>query len=647
MTMNSRVRDVYTFIRESILNLLPREAVVTRIEFEGPEISIYVKNPAIIIERPDLIRTLAKTIKKRVVLRTDPSIRKPKEETKRIIHEIVPKDAEIVSIEFDEILGEVVIKAKKPGKVIGKGGSLLRRLLVETGWRPVVERAPPRQSKMLENILAHLITESDYRLKALRNIGQRIHRNLIFKDNYVRITALGGFREVGRSAILVETAESRILLDAGVNVGTSDPRKAFPRFDLEELKPEELDAVIITHAHLDHCGFLPLLFKYGYEGPVYVTRPTRDLMALLQLDYLDVAKREGHTLPYGIKEVKKMLLHVIPLQYNEVTDIAPDVRLTLYNAGHILGSAIVHLHIGDGLHNIVYTGDFKYAKTKLLDKANDTFPRVETLIMESTYGSEDMPPRDEAEKQLIEIVKRTVERGGKVLIPVLSVGRSQEIMLVLRDAMERKLLPEIPVWIEGMIDEVTAIHTAYPELLSRELKERIYRGEDPFSQDYFKVVPERSARKDIVEGDPCVIMATSGMLTGGPAVEYLKLLAPDPKNSLIFVSYQVEGTLGRKIRDGAREIPLTTPDGRVELLKINMEVYSIEGFSGHSDRRQLLSFLSNMRPKPKRIILCHGEAERSLSLANTIMRNRRRLRLPSDVEVIVPSLLDSLALHAP
>ncbi len=636
--------DVRALIRETILKMIPKAAVVTRIEFEGPEIAVYVKRPELVMENGELIKNLAKKIKKRIVIRTDPLYRKSKRETIEIIKSLVPKEAGIKEIEFDDVMGDVIIKAEKPGLAIGKGGALKRKILAQTGWRAQIVRAPPLKSRILDAILSYLVEQNEYRQRFLRRIGERIHRTVLFKSGRIRVIALGGFMEVGRSAILVETPESKILLDLGINPGASSPPHMFPQLDLDEVRIEELDAVIVTHAHLDHCGLVPLLFKYGYEGPIYTTRATRDLMALMQLDYLDVAKREGKYLPYSDKEVKRALLHTITLDYNEVTDIAPDVRLTFYNSGHILGAAMVHLHIGEGMHNIVYTSDFKYGLTRLLEPANSTFPRVETLIMEATYGAQDQPSRIEAEKQLIEIVKKTIERGGKVLIPVFSVGRGQEIMLVLNYAIKNNMLKEIPIYVEGMIDEVTALHTAYPELLSKEVRSQIYRNENPFTADYFKRIEGREARKDIVEGEPCVILATSGMLTGGPAVEYLKLLAHDPKNSLIFVSYQVEGTLGRKIKDGARSIPMITEDGRIEMLKINMGVYSIEGFSGHSDRRQLLKFLANIQPKPRKIILCHGEPSSIMALANTIRKIKTALNLPLDVEVITPLVPESVRL---
>ncbi|MCS7099834.1 MAG: beta-CASP ribonuclease aCPSF1, partial [Sulfolobales archaeon] len=500
------------------------------------------------------------------------------------------------------------------------------------------------KSLILEAELSYVIRQSAERLEFLRSVGERIHREVIFRDNYVRITALGGFMEVGRSSILVETSESKILLDFGLNPGTSLLKSFAPRIDAIGIKPEEIDAVVVTHAHLDHAGLVPYLFKYGYRGPVYMTQATRDLMVLLEKDLLELTKREGRSLPFESRHVQDALLHTVTLRYGEVTDIAPDVRLTLYNAGHILGSAIAHLHVGNGLHNVVYTGDFKYEKTKLLDRANNVFPRVDTLIIEGTYGGTVQPSREESAEKLVEVIKKTIERRGKVLIPSLAIGRSQEVLLIIADAMRAGKLPEVPVFIDGMINEVTAIHTAYPELLSRELRTRIYSSENPFIHPSFVVVGGGTARSEIVEsGDPCVILATSGMLNGGPAVEYFRLMAENPSNSIIFVNYQVEGTLGRKILDGAREAHILVGD-KIELVKVAMEVHSIEGFSGHSDKAQIIRYLGEIETKPKRIVVNHGEPAALESLRSTIVKKAREIGLPPNVEVSVPRILDSLAL---
>ncbi len=631
-----------------ILEEIPPDLMLTNIEFEGPEIVIYVRNRKAIAKYLDLVKNIAKKVRKRVVLRADPDVRLPPEEAKKKILEIVPKDAGVDpnGIVFDHTLGEVWIKAEKPGLIVGRGSYIRHYILAETGWRPEPQRASPLESKVLKVVMTNLLNQSDYRLKFLRMIGERIHRDVVFKNNYVRVTALGGFMEVGRSAILVETRESRVLVDFGINVGAgSDYNRAYPFIDIDQLRLSELDAVIISHAHLDHIGLAPLLYKYGYRGPVYVTKPTRELMVIMIKDLIEVTQREGKYLPYTEKDLMTAILHTIPLEYNEVTDVAPDIKVTMYNAGHILGSAIVHLHIGMGLHNIVYTGDFKYAPTRLLDRANDKFPRVETLIMESTYGATKQQSRREAEAELINIVKRTIERNGIVLIPVFAVGRGQEIMLVLNDAINKGLLPRVDVFIEGLVNEVTAIHTQYPEYLNRNIKEMIYRGENPFVADYFHIIEGATARPDIVETRPSIIIATSGMLTGGPAVEYLKLIASDPRNSLVFVGYQAEGTLGRRIKDGMREIH-TVVDNKVEIIRINLEVYSVEGFSGHSDQSELLRYVRNINPKPRNIVLNHGEPAAIMTLARLVSR---LVRNPStgygaNVSIFTPSILDSINL---
>jgi len=635
-------------ILEEIYKNIPSEAGLTKIEFEGPEIVIYLRDVKSVLEKEELIKSIAKIIKKRVVVRVDESSRKNVNEALEIILNAVPPDLGLTreDVTFDEVLGEVIIKTTNPTIFFKDRRQLYNKVFMETGWRPRILRKPPLRSLILESTIKYLISQSDTRKRILRSIGDRIHRDTLFKDPYVRITALGGFQEVGRSSILLETQESKILLDFGYNPSAPSLKQSMPRLDVLNIPLEDIDAVVVTHAHLDHCGLVPLLFKFGYEGPVYTTEATRDLMILLQLDLLDISKREGRPLPFDLQDVHKALLHTVTLKYGEVTDIAPDVRLSFYRAGHILGSAIAHLHIGVGLHNVVYTSDFKYGKTRLLDEAHTEFPRVDTLLMESTYGNATQLPRDEAEARFVEIINKTLQRKGKVLIPTLAVGRAQEVLAILAAAMDEGKIPETPVYVEGMINEVTAIHTAYPDLLSSEIRSLINEGRNPFLHKEFKVVETGKARVEIVDSDePAIILATSGMLTGGPAVEYFKIMAPDPKNTILFVNYQVEGTLGRKVKDGVKNVNLIV-ENKLETITINMEVEAIEGFSGHSDQNQLLAYLDRLTPKPKKIVLNHGEPEATNKLYNLIEERKKKDRsfLPATTEVYKPRVLDSLAL---
>ena len=628
-------------INQQILENIPKEAEITRIEFEGPALAVYTKKPEILIEQSYIISSIVGLIRKRIVVRSDPAVRLREKDAERVISEIVPQEAEVMGVSFDPSLGEVVIEAKKPGLVIGKNGVMLNEIVKQTRWRPRILRSPQIPPKIMAHIRYFIHSESKDRGRILRSIGERIFRPKIYEAGDVRITALGGFQQVGRSAVLVQTNESQVLLDCGVNPGSTNPSEAFPRLDATQFDLDTLDAVVITHAHLDHCGFLPFLFKYGYDGPVYCTAPTLSLMTLLQLDYLDVASKRGIIPPYDQKDVRESVLHTIPLRYGLVTDVSPDVRLTLYNAGHILGSSMVHIHIGEGFHNIVYTGDYKYAKTMLLEPAATNFPRVETIITESTYGAPQdvMPSRRESEENLTSIINETLENGGKVLMPVPAVGRSQEIMLVIDGYMRRGLLKEAPVFIEGMISEATAIHTAYPEYLAREVRESILHKEvNPFQSDYFTIVKHPSARQEIVDGEPSIIMATSGMMEGGPVVDYFKRLALDESNTLIFVSYQIRGTVGWRMQKGFTEISMINSDGKIEIVRANLKVRSIEGFSGHSDRRQIINYIRRVTSKLERVIVNHGERSKCLNLAKTF---NSKYKLTTNV----PNVLETIKLR--
>jgi KH/beta-lactamase-domain protein len=631
--MGSEIQE----IKSIIVQRLPNRVQVAKVEFEGPEVVIYTKNPEIITENGDLIRDLAKDIRKRIIIRSDRSVLMEPEKSIRKIHEIVPDEAKITNISFDEVTCEVIIEARKPGLVIGKYGTTSREIVKKIGWAPKILRTPPIASEIIQRIRRTLRKNSKERKKILQDLGNRIHRPMTQENEWTRLTSLGGFREVGRSSLFLQTTNSKVLLDCGVNVAGADDKSSYPYLNVPEFSLDNLDAVIISHAHLDHCGFLPYLYHYGYEGPVYCTTPTRDLMTLLQLDHIDIAHREDNPLPFNVKHVKKSIKHTITLDYGEVTDIAPDIRLTLHNAGHILGSAITHMHIGDGQHNFVYTGDFKYERSRLLEPAVAKFPRIESLVMESTYGGHDdvQPSRNDAEKELIKTIYRTLERGGKIMIPVFAVGRAQELMIVLDEYIRHGIINEVPIYIDGMIWEATAIHTARPEYLSKDLRDQIFHmGRNPFISDVFHKVNGLEERRDIVEGDPAIILSTSGMLTGGNSVEYFKWLCGDKRNSLVFVGYQAEGSLGRRLQKGWKEIPLKE-EGKTNVYNVKMEIKTIEGFSGHSDRKQLVDYVRRMTPKPEKILICHGDNYKTLDLASTLYRQFKiETKTPMNLETV-------------
>jgi predicted metal-dependent RNase len=300
---------------------------------------------------------------------------------------------------------------------------------------------------------------------------------------------------------------------------------------------------------------------------------------------------------------------------------------------------MVHLNIGNGFYNVLYTGDFKYANSMTLNKADNFFDRVETLIMETTYGGEHdkQPSRDEAENFFLDIVKSTLSKRGTVLVPALGVGRAQELMLLLEEWQRFNLIPEVPIVVDGMLWDVTAIYTTYPEFMNNETKRRIIDyNNNPFISPTFKHTVSEEERKQILAGGPAIIIATSGMLNGGPSVYYFANLCEDDRNSIVLVSYQGPGTLGRTLQNGGREVDIEL-NGQQRHFSVKSLVYSIEGFTGHSDRVQLERFISEIKPRPRRIILAHGEESKIINMAMTI---RKKYRL----DVVAPHILDAVRL---
>jgi predicted metal-dependent RNase len=232
------------------------------------------------------------------------------------------------------------------------------------------------------------------------------------------------------------------------------------------------------------------------------------------------------------------------------------------------------------------------------------------------------------------IINETINRGGKVLVPAFSVGRAQELMVALEDCMSRGVVTQAPAFLDGMIWEATAIHTTYPEYLNRELRDQIFhKGKNPFVSEIFQKVANREMRKEVIDGDPCIIISTSGMLTGGPVIEYLKNLAGDERNSLVFVGYQAEGSLGRRIQKGWKEIPMSE-NGKTVIVNMNMEIHTVEGFSGHSDRNQLVNYIRSIKPKPDKLITCHGEESKCVELASSLYKVfRSESKAPHNFEI--------------
>jgi uncharacterized protein len=654
---------------KTILDSLPPEAQITTARFEGPSIAIYTKNPKFsLTELTYHLSSLSRSLKKRFVVRTDPSIRLPEDETRDKISNLLPKEIIVSAVFCDEATGEVVLEVNKPEVI---DAEMVIRLAQSTGWISHTRLSPHIPSTSISTMHSTLKASARERSNFLQELGKKIFRPPLLvrqrsTDNYssggkyldpnpkrvkkgngvsayrhfsreeVMLFCLGGVKQVGRSCFIVMTPESRVMLDCGINPAESEPQNAFPRLDWFNFNFDELDAVVISHAHIDHQGFLPTLFKYGYRGPVYCTEPTLPLMTLLQMDSVKIAKSNGTYLPYEVRDIYEVIKHCITIPYGKPTDISPDITITLNNAGHIMGSATVHLNIS-GAHNILYSGDYKYAKTQLLDGALSIYPRVETLITESTYGNSTdvMPEQYIVYRTFTDNINRTLTGGGKVLIPVPAVGRAQEIMLVLDKEMREGRLMESPIYIEGMISEASAVHMSYAHYLGYDVRKSVSQGMNPFRSEYFTVVNGPNNRTDVLNDEsPSIIMATSGMLEGGPSVEYFKEIAQSDNNRIMFVSYQINGTLGRRVLDGTmNEVSMLDKNGKLKVIPVRCETNKIDGFSGHSDFNQILSFVSRVRPK--RVLVNHGERSKSESIASAVhYRHKLRSSVPDNREIV-------------
>ena len=544
------MRLTFTEIKNKISKLVP-EGLEYDVDLEAGSISIITKEPASFggAGGNSLTVKIAKAIRRRVVIRPHPSMLSTEDEVNDAVSRILPEEAQVRRIWLDPALSEVTIEADDPKSAVGQKGSNIQQLRNEIGWLVNIVRAPARESRTQTDIRRFRKDLAEERKTLLRKFGTRIYRPQRPGPSWVRVTALGSYREVGRAMHLVTTNESKVLVDCGAKP-TSNRNEVQPFFAAPEMLPlDNIDAVVITHAHVDHIGMLPVLFRFGYKGPVYCTQPTRDLMTLLQMDYIKVAQAEGNEAPYSKSDIQECIKHVVDVNWGEKTDIAPDIKMTMENAGHILGSSSVYMQIGEGRdeHKLLFSGDIKYEKSWLFDAATVRFNKVDTLVIESTYGGPQsiQPTRQQATQDLQDLIMDTLSRKGKIFCPVFAVGRSQEVMMAIDELFKSEKVTPVTVWLDGMISEATAIHTSHPNYLNKDLRGKMLRGgvENPFNSKWFRQVESRDQRESILlDPSPCIVLATSGMMTGGPIVEYFKHWAPEPGNTLCFVGYQASGT---------------------------------------------------------------------------------------------------------
>jgi len=630
-------------LKKKISKMIPDD-VDYEVDLEAGSIAIITKQPEAFGGAGDnLTVRIAKTIKRRIVIRPHSDILADEKTVHDAVAQIIPSDADVRKVWLDPALSQVILECDDPSTAVGRKGSNIRALRDEIGWLVDVVRAPAIESRTQHDIRRYRKELADERKSLFRKFGTRIYRTQRPGEPWVRVTALGSYREVGRAMHLVTTNESKVLVDCGAKP-TTNRSEVQPFFAAPEMLPlDNLDAVVITHAHIDHIGMLPVLFKYGYRGPVYCTPPTRDLMTLLQIDYIKVAKAEGNEPPYSKADIQECIKHVVDINWGDKTDISPDIKMTMENAGHILGSSSVYMQIGEGKgeHKLLFSGDIKYEKSWLFDAATVRFPKVETLVIESTYGGPQdvQPTRQQASQELQDLIRDALGRRGKIFCPVFAVGRSQEVMIAIDQLFKSGIVKPVTVWVDGMISEATAIHSSHPNFLNRDLRRQMLKGgmDNPFNSSWFKQVDSRGQRDAILlDPNPCIVLATSGMMTGGPIVEYFKHWAPEPSATLCFVGYQASGTLGRRLQKGHAQVPLMD-GGQTLMVDIRCNMVTIDGFSGHSDRNQLFDYVDALNPTPRKIICHHGDPQ-------TCNAFRQGLREKFRVQTYAPANLETLRL---
>jgi metallo-beta-lactamase family protein len=436
------------------------------------------------------------------------------------------------------------------------------------------------------------------------------------------VTFWGAARTVTGSMHLVEAGDRRVLLDCGLERGPRAevrPREEFP-FD-----PRSIDAVILTHAHTDHCGLLPALVRQGFEGPIYCTAATRDLTAVMLADSARI--RESRAMAaaiagvpsadegayYGRPDAEHAVRDCVTVEYGEVISLGNDVEFTLADAGHLLGSAMVHVRIAGSRRqrSLTYTGDLGRRRLPLHGPPAPV-PPADLLISESTYGGVRHDSFEQTTELLAEIVRRTIDRDGKVLIPAFSLGRTELVLHVLRTAVRDGLLPRVPIFVDGPLacDILDVYHAHAPELHGPD-----GGGADVSFDDldvtYLRGVEE--SRELNERREPCVIVAASGMCEAGRILHHLKHNLDDPRASVILVSFQAPLTVGARLLERGPTVRFLGREWNKWA-----DVYKLEGFSGHADQDDFDALLGPLAGSVHQVRLVHGEQVRAEALAKAL-----------------------------
>lgn len=427
---------------------------------------------------------------------------------------------------------------------------------------------------------------------------------------------LGAVQTVTGSMHLLEAAGRKILLDCGLYLGSrAENRLRNRQFPFD---PQALDAVLLTHAHIDHCGNLPNLVRQGYRKPIYCTPATRDLLAVMLMDSAKIQEKEagsGFTPLYSPLEVKATLGQCAGVPYEQTFALDEHIRFSFTDAGHVLGSALVNVQIACANRDyaITYTGDLGRRGMPFLH-APAAIPPCDLLISESTYGGKHHPPREVMVETMRGVIERTIAQEGKVLIPAFSLGRTQIVVHYLQKWIHEGLVPRVPIFVDSpLVEDIMEVYRRHPECLPEESRSILDEDSDPDTTCIHYLHSWEESRELVSRREPCIIVASGGMLDGGRAVYHLQQLIDDPRCSIVLVSYQAPGSLGRRLLQRG---PTVSFLGRTWNKWAN--VVEIRGFSGHADHDDFLAAFSPLVGQIGRIQLVHGEPESALALAEAL-----------------------------
>jgi metallo-beta-lactamase family protein len=455
---------------------------------------------------------------------------------------------------------------------------------------------------------------------------------------------LGGSHTVTGSKYLVNTGKTRFLLDCGMFQGSKELR--LRNWGELPVKPSSLDHIFITHAHIDHIGMLPVFVREGFQGPIWCTPETLELTEInltdaahLQEEDARFANKKGFTkhapaLPlYTLEDVTKCVPHLRPLAYAKPLELAGGARVQFHDAGHVLGSAMVEAQLPNGnggFTSIVFSGDLGRYHA-LIDTDPYAIEGADYLLVESTYGNR-RHAQEDAPHELAEIINETARRGGSLVVPAFALGRTQILLYTLRDLKAKGIIPDLPVYVDSpMAISVTELYCRHVEDLSQEARE-VFKatGKCPIlcPKLQFTHTPQESKELNS-QRYPCIIISASGMATGGRVCHHLKYRLPDPRNTVLFVGFQANGTRGQILKDGAREIKI-----HGEQIPVRAQIRSIESFSRHADAEEILRWLGSFRVPPKKTCVVHGEPESSAALAEEIRKLGWKVTVPNYLEVL-------------